>query len=595
MNAMLTACTAQVRWAAGIARELLIGRICHCISMLALVAAVLITAGAETTFAATAPALSKSFGAPSLRLGDETTLTFVITNPNFATSLSHIAFTDVLPAGLRVAQPNGLNGSCGSGTIAALAGFDSISLSGGTLNASGTCIFSVGIVAVDAGTQNNTTSAITSQESGSGGAATATITVVSPPATTKAFSGASVPLYSTTPLSFSLTNTNAGTSLSGVGLTDTFPHGFVVATPNGLIGSCPGGTITATAGSDSVSLSGLTLAPNASCTFSVNIIATADSAGININEVIANSNEGGQTGASATVHVNAVTHDFNKDTASDILWRQNGGAVALWLMNRSQIVQAADVATVPTTWSIVGQRDFNGDGTADLLWRDTSGNLAIWFMDGTLLTGTASLGTVPTNWTISGTPSFYGVQGNLLWRDSNTGTVALWIMNGAAIAATANIATVPTSWNIIGSDANGDILWRDTSGNLAMWQLSGTQVFQTAGLGNLSSNWVLAGLGDFNGDGTTDILWREVSTGTLGIWFLSSTLTVQSTVSLGAVPLTWNVVQTGDYNGDATSDILWIDSAGNLAMWFMNGGHVASTASLGNVGTTWTVRSMNAE
>ena len=70
---------------------------------------------------------------------------------------------------------------------------------------------------------------------------------------------------------------------------------------------------------------------------------------------------------------------------------------------------------------------------------------------------------------------------------------------------------------------------------------------------------------------------------------------VSLTASLGNVPTTWSVAQTGDYNSDGRSDILWLDSSGNAALWFMNGGTIVSTAALGNFGTSWTVQSLNAE
>jgi hypothetical protein len=111
---------------------------------------------------------------------------------------------------------------------------------------------------------------------------TETATVASPtlpPTITKAFADAELQLFGpSTALSFAITNPNA-TTLTGVGFTDTLPSGLVVSTPNGLTAKCglflPGGGITAIAGSNSISLSGATLAPGASCTFSVNVTGTA--------------------------------------------------------------------------------------------------------------------------------------------------------------------------------------------------------------------------------------------------------------------------------------------------------------------------------
>jgi hypothetical protein len=55
------------------------------------------------------------------------------------------------------------------------------------------------------------------------------------------------------------------------------------------------------------------------------------------------------------------------------------------------------------------------------------------------------------------------------------------------------------------------------------------------------------------------------------------------------------VAQTGDYDGDGKSDLVWRDIAGNTAIWFMNGTAVSLAAGVGNIPTTWTVQSVNAE
>src|SRR3954452_24734066 len=74
------------------------------------------TASASVTVVAP-PTLTTAFGAASLSLGGSTSLTSTVRNTNATSSLTAVGFTDALPGGLRVANPNGLNGSCGGGTI----------------------------------------------------------------------------------------------------------------------------------------------------------------------------------------------------------------------------------------------------------------------------------------------------------------------------------------------------------------------------------------------------------------------------------------------------------------------------------------------
>lgn len=127
------------------------------------------------------PTLAKVFGAPSIVLGGSTSLTFTVTNPNAGAGLTGVAFTDTLPAGLVVATPNGLSGTCGSGTITATAGSAVVDLTGGTLAGGALCTFSVNVTGTTIGTQVNTTGNVTSTESGAGGTATASIDVLALP------------------------------------------------------------------------------------------------------------------------------------------------------------------------------------------------------------------------------------------------------------------------------------------------------------------------------------------------------------------------------------------------------------------------------
>jgi hypothetical protein len=128
------------------------------------------------------PSLSASFGATSIALGDSTALTFTITNPAANTvGLTGVALDDTLPAGLTVASPNGLTGSCGAGTITAAPGSQNVSLAGGTIPTGSSCTFTVNVTASSAGQLANTTGAVESANGGHGNTATAALTVQPPP------------------------------------------------------------------------------------------------------------------------------------------------------------------------------------------------------------------------------------------------------------------------------------------------------------------------------------------------------------------------------------------------------------------------------
>jgi hypothetical protein len=290
-------------------------------------------------------------------------------------------------------------------------------------------------------------------------------------------------------------------------------------------------------------------------------------------------------------------HDFNGDGKSDILYRNSStGAVVGWLMNGNVVTSSATIGTVPTNWHIVAQRDFNGDGKTDILWRNTStGAIALWLMNGLSVTQTFNIGTVPTHWVIAGASDFNGDgKADILFRDSSTGAVAIWLMNGGTVLQTGTVTTVPLSWSIIGTTPNGGIGWRNTSGALALWKMNGFTVAHNYNLGTVPTVWNVVGIGDFNGDGNDDLLWRNSSTGALTMWFLNNGV-VTSSATVGTVATTWSVDLTGDFNGNGKSDILWTHTSGARAMWFMNGATIASTASLANVPTAWVIQSNSAE
>jgi serralysin len=53
------------------------------------------------------------------------------------------------------------------------------------------------------------------------------------------------------------------------------------------------------------------------------------------------------------------------------------------------------------------------------------------------------------------------------------------------------------------------------------------------------SSWQIAGVGDFNGDGKSDILWHN-SNGAIAIW--DSGVTSHTVAAAGVVPNDWHII-----------------------------------------------------
>jgi hypothetical protein len=184
--------------------------------------------------------------------------------------------------------------------------------------------------------------------------------------------------------------------------------------------------------------------------------------------------------------------------------------------------------------------------------------------------------------------------------------------NGAAIAPDPswNVAGIGD----FNADGFADILWRqDGTGSLVLWQMNGSAVIGSGYIVNngnpiaLDSSWSMAGLGDFNNDGKADMLWRQSATGSLAIWHMNGSAIVGSgAITLNGNTITpdasWSIVEVGDFNGDGKSDIMWQQSGtGALAEWIMNGSQIVSsvTPSAQNVPITpdqsWHVQSKAAD
>jgi hypothetical protein len=202
-----------------------------------------------------------------------------------------------------------------------------------------------------------------------------------------------------------------------------------------------------------------------------------------------------------------------------------------------------------------------------------------------------------TAWEIAGTGDFNGDgKTDILWRYYGTGGYQglndIWFMDGTTFIGESVFSQIPDlNWRIAGTgDFNGDgktdILWRyhgtgAYQGLNVIWYMNGSQFAgETVFSQVLDIDWRIEGTGDFNGDGETDILWRYYGIGDYqglnDIWFMNDATFVSETVFSQILDTGWQVGGTGDFNNDGQTDILWRYYGtgayqGLNDIWYMNG------------------------
>jgi len=273
--------------------------------------------------------IGKAFGAASINNGDNTTLTFTITNPNAGTPLRGVNFTDTLPTGLIVTNPNGLVGptGCGTGTVTATASTGTISLANAVVTNGTSCTFRVNVTGITiGGPYTNQTSPVRASNAPDGNQATATLTVSnggvgsSPLTLAKSFAPNPVTAGGVSTITFTITNPNSFAQF-GATFTDDLsqpaPPGnpvYVAATPNrrvpaGNPAGCPPATnLTATALSQTISLTASTIPANTTCLIQVDVMSPTAGTYTNTTGQISSTNVGTNAGPTGRGQANLTVN-----------------------------------------------------------------------------------------------------------------------------------------------------------------------------------------------------------------------------------------------------------------------------------------------
>jgi metallophosphoesterase (TIGR03767 family) len=213
--------------------------------------------------------------------------------------------------------------------------------------------------------------------------------------------------------------------------------------------------------------------------------------------------------------------DFNGDGRSDLLWRRANGLSEVWFAGSSadqKYLQYDNDNSNPVPppgsedWKIMSVGDFNADGYSDILFENSQNHMsAIWYMNGAVRIGDS----YPPNWQYNnGFDVMNALTGNVL--EGTTGDRLLYRkMNTSPLGQLA-------------------VAYPHSNSGTALY-------YQNVNGWNTNLQWQAVGLGDFNLDGTKDILWRHMS-GYFAIWLLNNTrFAGETAINIPAVNTEWKV------------------------------------------------------
>ena len=313
---------------------------------------------------------------------------------------------------------------------------------------------------------------------------------------------------------------------------------------------------------------------------------------------------GGTTNATATTDPGTAV----------LVWRSSTGQLVQWrLAENGSLHSYAYVyaSAVGAAWNVFSTADFDGDGIDDVVWRNTStGEVIIWYitLDGRLKSFHRVETILDSNWKLGGVAKLDGDNvPDFVWHHQTTNAVHHWLMNAngtiKSSAAVHSTGVSALSWKIAGfgdldQDGVSDILWHNiNTGGIVWWKLDNAGKFVSVKwiINSLATGWEIKAFGNINGDANPDIILHHKTNGYVAFWTLNSAVEIDTyglVHSSAANAATWKPVGLVDVDGDGVDDLVWRNlSSGSVDYWKLgsDGKFVSAANVYAAVGLSWTI------
>jgi hypothetical protein len=238
--------------------------------------------------------------------------------------------------------------------------------------------------------------------------------------------------------------------------------------------------------------------------------------------------------------------DDPRDTGVSFIWFTNGAANSnATVQNPSNVLQVRKRGGAPLSWTLLGARDINGDGAADMVYISPEGNIRVLMATPARTCANLFAGTVPVGMSAQKFGNFSGDgRGDILYRNNVTGAVALAKLNATGLS-------LPPF-----TGQPDDPIASCTASSLV---ISNTAV---TNLPASDPTWTLYGVGDFDGNGITDVVWLRPN-GQLTAWLMNANAAAPTEVAnAGTAPFTVSATLSGIFIDAPVSGLAYSTTSG---------------------------------
>lgn len=221
--------------------------------------------------------------------------------------------------------------------------------------------------------------------------------------------------------------------------------------------------------------------------------------------------------------------DFNGDGRADILETNQSDIITniLYMTARANTSTTPVTGTQPSGSVVQGAADTNGDGRDDVILKNAAGQISVSIQNGSGAFTYSTVKSLSSTTVYKGAGDFNGDgKADLVFQDSATNVVNVVYMNGAAELTTATIS-LASDQSVVGvgrfyKDSASNLLVKNTAGQVYVGRVSGNNVGLTL-IAKLAANVVIAHVGDYDGNGQDDVLWRKTGSKSSGVLSFSGT------------------------------------------------------------------------